>query len=123
MEKLQEVLKDPARVPSDAPARCKPCEGGVAALPQQKVQELLARHRGWELIDGKKLTKEFPFSNFMESKYFFDQVALLAEEQGHHPSVTVSYQKVKVSLTTHAAAGLTDNDFIMAGIIDQLSIP
>jgi 4a-hydroxytetrahydrobiopterin dehydratase len=56
----------------------------------------------------------------VEAKYFFDLIALLAEEQGHHPTMTISYNRLKVTLTTHAVGGLSDNDFIMARIIDEL---
>ena len=49
-----------------------------------------------------------------------DLVSVIAEEQGHHPNLTVIYNRVKITLTTHAAGGLTENDFIMAKIIDQI---
>ena len=48
------------------------------------------------------------------------ELAALAEEEGHHPEMTLSWRKVAVSLTTHAAGGLTRNDFVMAGLIDGL---
>ena len=56
----------------------------------------------------------------MEAKYFLDLISVIAEEQGHHPTLTLIYNKLKVTLTTHAAGGLTENDFIMARIIDEL---
>ncbi len=68
----------------------------------------------------KKIVKEFKFRDFIEAKYFLDLVSIIAEEQGHHPSFTLIYNKLKITLTTHAAAGLTDNDFIMAKIIDEV---
>jgi len=43
-------------------------------------------------------------------------------EEGHHPTQVLSYRKVKITLTTHAAGGLTENDFILANIIDKLGI-
>jgi len=117
---IQKVLKSPVVVAASAPLSCTPCEGGVAALPKGKVEQLMARYRGWEAPEGKRLVKEFGFGHFEDAKYFFDMVAILAEEQGHHPVVTVSYNKVKISLSTHAASGLTENDFIMARLIDRL---
>jgi 4a-hydroxytetrahydrobiopterin dehydratase len=72
------------------------------------------------LVEDKKLVKEFKFKDFVEAKYFLDLISIIAEEQGHHPAVTLSYNKLKVTLTTHAAGGLTDNDFIVARIIDEL---
>ncbi|MDO8489322.1 MAG: 4a-hydroxytetrahydrobiopterin dehydratase [Candidatus Omnitrophota bacterium] len=71
-------------------------------------------------MEDKKITKEFKFKDFIEAKYFLDLISLIAEEQGHHPTLTIIYNRLKVTLTTHAAAGLTENDFIMAGIIDEL---
>jgi 4a-hydroxytetrahydrobiopterin dehydratase len=56
----------------------------------------------------------------VEGKYFLDLISVIAEDQGHHPVFTLSYNKVKITLTTHAAAGLTENDFIMARIIDEV---
>ena len=64
--------------------------------------------------------KEFIFKDFIEAKYFLDLISVIAEEEGHHPSMTLAYNKLKVTLTTHAAGGLTENDFIMAGHINSL---
>ncbi|MCK9603823.1 MAG: 4a-hydroxytetrahydrobiopterin dehydratase, partial [Candidatus Omnitrophica bacterium] len=64
--------------------------------------------------------KEFKFKDFVEAKYFLDLISIIAEEQGHHPNFSLIYNKLKVTLTTHAAGGLTENDFIMAKIIDEL---
>jgi 4a-hydroxytetrahydrobiopterin dehydratase len=47
---------------------------------------------------------------------------VIAEEQGHHPNFALSYNKLRVTLTTHAAGGLTENDFIMARIIDEVNL-
>ncbi len=118
---LQDVIKNPRPLPeNELPSRCVPCEGSVAALPKEKIDRLIAGYRGWELLDNKKIVKEFKFKDFAEAKYFADLVSLTAEEQGHHPVITLSYGRLKISLTTHAASGLTDNDFIMARIIDEL---
>jgi pterin-4a-carbinolamine dehydratase len=121
LKNLAEILKSPAVTPQEAlPAKCKPCEGGIAALQKEEIEKLLAQHRGWELVEDKKLVKEFKFKDFVEAKYFLDLVSVIAEEQGHHPTMTIIYNKVKITLTTHAAGGLTENDFIMARIIDEL---
>jgi len=126
---LEEVIRPPAGeagppavpVKQELPDKCKPCEGGMLPLPSETVRQLLVRYNGWELTDGKRISKEFKFKDFQEAKYFLDLIAAVAEEQGHHPTLTIGYAKVKVSLTTHAASGLTENDFIMAKIIDQLA--
>ena len=69
-------------------------------------------------MEGKKIKKEFKFKDFAGAKYFVDLISILSEEQGHHPTMTVIYNKVRITLTTHASGGLTENDFIMAGIFD-----
>ncbi|MCM8762799.1 MAG: 4a-hydroxytetrahydrobiopterin dehydratase [Candidatus Omnitrophica bacterium] len=110
----QSILKD------ELPQHCKPCEGGIQSLPKEKIDRLLAQYRGWELVEDKKIVKEFKFKDFLEAKYFLDLISIIAEEQGHHPTFTLLYNKLRITLTTHAAGGLTDNDFIMAKIIDEM---
>lgn len=118
--KLDQVLKNPSQIPEGLPAKCMPCEVGGPSLSKEKIDASIAQHQGWELIDDKKIRKEFKFKDFIETKYFCDLVAIIAQEQGHHPSLTLTYNKLKITLTTHAVGGLSDNDFIMAGIIDQM---
>ena len=121
LKNLEEVLKAPLMARQEAlPSKCKPCEGGVSSLPKEKIDKLLAQYRGWELVEDKKLVKELTFKDFVEAKYFLDLVSVIAEEQRHHPAMTIIYNKVRITLTTHAAGGLTENDFIMAKIIDEL---
>ena len=123
LKNLEAVLQKPALPPKAAAAsKCTPCEGGTPPLPKEKVDILLAQHRGWELVEGKKIVKAFTFKDFVEAKYFVDLVSVIAEEQGHHPTITIIYNKVKITLSTHSSGGLTDNDFIMAAIIDQLRV-
>jgi thiol peroxidase len=121
LKNLGEIIKSPLELKKDElPAHCQPCEGGVPALPKEKIERLLAQHRGWELLEDKRIEKTLKFKDFVEAKYFFDLIAVIAEEQGHHPGLRLNYNKLKITLTTHAAQGLTDNDFIMARIIDEL---
>lgn len=122
LKNFEQVLKCPqdSSAGRELPVKCKACEGGVSALPKEKIERLLAYYRGWLLIEDKKIVKEFKFKDFMEAKYFLDLVSVVAEEQGHHPSLTLIYNKLKITLTTHSSGGLTENDFIMAKIIDEL---
>jgi thioredoxin-dependent peroxiredoxin len=122
VENLHQVIAKPALHASGAQtARCVPCEGGIPALPRDVAERMAARIKGWELVEGVKLRKEFRFEDFAEAKYFLDLLAMVAEDQGHHPVMTLGYNSVRVTLTTHAAGGLTEDDFIMAGIIDEIS--
>jgi len=123
LSNLEAVIKNPGLTLKEAlPVHCKPCEGVVAPLPKEKVEKLFFQLPGWQLIEDKKIVKEFVFKDFIEAKYFLDLVSVIAEEQGHHPTLTLIYNKLKITLATHAAGGLTDNDFIMAGIIDSLGV-
>ncbi|MFA5271653.1 MAG: thiol peroxidase [Candidatus Omnitrophota bacterium] len=121
LSKLEGVLKDPqSAIGQDAYTHCKPCEAGSGSLKKEEIDRLIAQYRNWQLVDDKKIVKELEFKDFAEAKYFLDLVSIIAQEQGHHPILTLIYNKLKITLTTHVAGGLTDNDFIMARIIDDL---
>lgn len=74
----------------------------------------------WETVDGNRLRREFVWRNFLRSMFFVNAVAYLAEQEGHHPDMTISYNRVTVEMTTHNIGGLSRNDFIMAAKIDKL---
>lgn len=74
---------------------------------------------GWKYKD-KKICKHFTFKDFMHLMDFLNRLAQIAEAEGHHPDFSVSYNKLDVSIFTHAAKGLTINDFILAAKIDEL---
>ncbi|MEI8349566.1 MAG: thiol peroxidase [Candidatus Omnitrophota bacterium] len=121
LKNLEIVLHNSVIPPKEQlPGHCKPCEAGTPALSKERIEKLLVEHHGWQLVEDRKLVKEFQHKDFAEAKYFLDIVALIAEEQGHHPMMTIMYTKVKITLTTHASGGLTENDFIMAKIIDEV---
>lgn len=122
IKNLAEVINAPAFTlkSEELPSKCSSCEGKILPLPKDKIERLLANYRGWALVEDKKLVKEFKFKDFVEAKYFLDLVSVIAEEQGHHPTMTIIYNKLKITLTTHAVGGLTENDFIMGHIIDEL---
>jgi thioredoxin-dependent peroxiredoxin len=121
LKKLEEATKSPGpAAKNELPVYCQPCEKGTPPLPKEKIEKLLGKYRGWELVEDKKLVKEFKFKDFPEAKYFLDLVSLIAEEQGHHPTMTIIYNKLRITLTTHSSGGLTENDFVMAKIIDEL---
>jgi 4a-hydroxytetrahydrobiopterin dehydratase len=75
----------------------------------------------WMLIDeANLLAKSFRFPDFKHTMVFVNQVAAIAEEEGHHPDMTVTYDAVTIELMTHAIGGLSENDFIVAAKIDKL---
>jgi 4a-hydroxytetrahydrobiopterin dehydratase len=96
------------------------CEGGTPPMPLDKAQQMMEQIPGWELQDNT-ISRRFRFKNFKEAMAFVNKVADVAEEEGHHPDIFISWNRVRIDLTTHAIKGLSDNDFIMAAKIGQLS--
>jgi 4a-hydroxytetrahydrobiopterin dehydratase len=68
----------------------------------------------------KKIEQKFKFKYFKEAMVFVNKIAELAESEGHHPDIEISYNKVEIELTTHAIGGLSTNDFILASKIELL---
>lgn len=101
--------------------KCTPCKGGAAPLKGASLTELQKQlGGGWNVIDEHHLEKSYAFKNFKEALAFTNAVGAIAEEEGHHPDVLLSYGKVKITLWTHKAGGLTESDFILAAKIDAL---
>lgn len=101
---------------------CVPCEGGVLPLSREQTKRYRSEVSEWEVAEnGKKIRREFLFKDFREAMAFVNQVAELAESEDHHPDIAISYNRVQLELSTHAAGGLTENDFILAAKINQLT--
>lgn len=103
---------------------CVPCEGGVTPLGGPELDSYTAEVPLWKLsTDGKSISREFVFTDFVEGVVFITDVAHIAEEEGHHPDLHLhDYKKVLVTLTTNAIKGLSENDFILAAKIDQIGL-
>ncbi len=90
-------------------------------LTEEQVQTGLAELEGWELRDGR-LRKQFTFRTFLRAIAFVNSVAYLAEGAGHHPDITINYNKVTLRIITHSEGALTDRDFSLAkGIEEKLT--
>src|SRR4029078_763924 len=104
--------------------RCVPCEGGVPkySLPEAKSQ--LEKLSGWRIThDGHGIPNDWVVKNFMAGMNFFNSVAKLAEDDGHHPDLHIEgYRNVWIELWTHAIGGLLENDFISAAQMDKLPV-
>jgi 4a-hydroxytetrahydrobiopterin dehydratase len=74
----------------------------------------------WEIVDDHHLKKEFNFKNFMAGLKFINLIATVAEQEGHHPDVKLSYTKVQIELFSHKVKGLTESDFILADKNDSV---
>lgn len=102
-----------------AKKRCVPCEGDVEKFSSQKIQDYLKHVDGWS-EEGEKLKKTFKFKDFIQAMGFLNQVAIIAEVEGHHPDFCVHYNTVDFIVWTHAIGGLSENDFILAAKLDAL---
>ena len=85
---------------------------------EEQVQAGVAELEAWELRDGR-LRKQFTFRTFLRAIVFVNSVAYLAESQGHHPDITINYNKVTLRIITHSAGALTDRDFALATAIEE----
>ena len=101
--------------------KCVPCEGGTKPLEQEAIQNYLSQVPGWSVAaDLKSITREYQFADFKAAIVFVNEVADLAEFEGHHPNIYIFYNKVKLTLSTHAIKGLSENDFILAAKMNQI---
>jgi len=103
-----------------ASRQCVPCRGGVAPLTKEQYKPLLAQLKAWTILDDHHLEKEFQFGNFTEALAFVNRVGAVAEENGHHPDVYLSWGLVKLTIFTHKINGLSESDFILAAKCDAL---
>jgi len=104
--------------------KCVPCENdGFPALTPAQAADMMEHVPGWELSStSTMLSRHFKFKNFAEALAFANKIGEIAEEENHHPDLTVSWGKVGVMLTTHSIKGLSENDFILAAKINLLPV-
>jgi 4a-hydroxytetrahydrobiopterin dehydratase len=96
----------------------KPILKGTSPLPRHEAEELLREIPQWSMGEGT-IEKELRFKDFKQAMEFVNSVAAIANEQDHHPDLFISYNKVKLTLSTHKINGLSLNDFIVAAKIDR----
>jgi 4a-hydroxytetrahydrobiopterin dehydratase len=101
--------------------KCKPCEGGIEPLNLNEIEEYKKNiQNDWNVTENRKISKTYSFVNYRHAMDFVNKVSDLAEEEGHHPVMHISYGKVVIELWTHTINGLSENDFILAYKIDKL---
>ncbi len=88
-------------------------------LSDEEIEERLGELDGWSR-EGDQITKKFDHGDFVGSVEFVRRLTTPAEDMNHHPDLEISWSEVKVSITNHAAGGLTAADFELAAKIDQL---
>lgn len=101
---------------------CVPCEGGVDPMIMSDAEAMRNYHvKDWNISDDvKNIYKEYKFSNFKDALEFVNKVGVIAEVEGHHPDIELGWGRVKITLTTHAIGGLSQNDFIVAAKINKI---
>ena len=103
--------------------KCRACRGGVEPLRGEQIKPYLQQLDGnWQVEEEKRLVRSFRFPDFAKALAFVNRVGALAEAEGHHPDISLSWGKVKISLMTHKIGGLGESDFILAAKIDTLGI-
>ncbi len=101
--------------------KCVPCSGDIPALKRPAIEVLQKDVPRWNVVKAHHLQREFKFPDFKQALEFVNRVGVIAEQEGHHPDLLLSWGKVDVSIWTHKINGLTESDFILAAKIDQLS--
>ena len=101
--------------------KCEACEGGIPPFTLEEIKQYLPQLKlDWQVLANQKLERIFKFKNFVEAVVFVNQVAALAEAEGHHPNIYFTWGKCNIELWTHAVNGLSENDFILAAKIDLI---
>jgi 4a-hydroxytetrahydrobiopterin dehydratase len=105
-----------------AEQRCEVCRPGMPHLDDDEAAALGAEvDEAWQIVGGhEKLRRRVKTGDFGESMAIAVRIGFIAEAEGHHPDLHVHWGRLVVDLTTHAAKGLTRNDFILAAKIDDL---
>ena len=105
--------------------KCVPCEGGILPFDISEIHKYQKKVDGWDVKKNEKrkyfLEKKFIFKNFINSHNFINRVGEISEGEGHHPDSFFGWGYAKIMISTHAIDGLSENDFILAAKIDQIS--
>jgi 4a-hydroxytetrahydrobiopterin dehydratase len=103
-----------------ASKKCVPCSGGTPRIKGKELQELLAQVNGWTPVNEHHLERAFFLQDFKSALAFANKVGAIAEAEGHHPDLLVTWGKVVVTIWTHKIDGLSEADFVLAAKIDRI---
>jgi 4a-hydroxytetrahydrobiopterin dehydratase len=95
-------------------------ETNETALKGEELHGQLGKLEGWTLAGEKRLEKEYRFPDFKEALAYVNRLGEVAEREGHHPDISFTWGKVKVTLWTHSAGGVTAKDFALAKEADAV---
>ncbi len=87
--------------------------GCALRLRSKEVDAELRKVPGWRL-QGKRISSTFVLEDFEQVISFVNRLAKIAEQMNHHPDLSIRYNKIRVSITTHDEGGLTRKDFQLA---------
>ncbi len=99
---------------------CVPCRGGIPPLKGKELAALAQQVSGWTVVNEHHIEKSFAFPDFRGALAFVNRVGELAEREGHHPDIYLTWGRVDIKTWTHKIDGLHENDFILAAKIDAL---
>ena len=93
----------------------------IVSLDQQEICKLLIKlQAGWKINNFGHLYKSYEFKDFMSVMEFSNKIAIIAEQENHHPNSTISYGICAIEIWTHKVDGLTESDFILADKIEAI---
>jgi 4a-hydroxytetrahydrobiopterin dehydratase len=105
-----------------AEKECKACDGQTPRLQGEPLRKLREELDGdWNVVDEQRLERQYKFEDFAGALEFTNRVGAIAEQQGHHPGIFLTYGEVKIQIWTHKVGGLTESDFILAAKINSLN--
>ena len=101
--------------------KCVPCSGDATPLTGDSLEPYLASlSSDWYLMENHRLVRVFRFKDFKSALAFTNDVGAVAEAEGHHPVIELTWGRVTVTLWTHKISGLSENDFILAAKIEEI---
>ena len=101
--------------------KCPPCSGKTPKLNYKEIDKNLNKLNNWEINNDKEMIfKKFIFKSFKKALNFTNTVGQIAEEEGHHPDISLGWGYCLVMIHTHAIKGLSINDFVLAAKIDLI---
>jgi len=89
-------------------------------LNRVQIDSGLSKFPGWT-FDNESISKQFQFKDFIEALSFINAVGLESEKMDHHPDILMfEWNKVKITISTHSAGGVTEKDFLLASKIEEI---
>ena len=101
--------------------KCEPCSGKTPKLNFEETSKYLSELNSWSINDKQEMIfKKFKFNTFNKALDFANKVGEIAENESHHPDLSLGWGYCLVMIHTHAIKGLSVNDFVLAAKIDEL---